>query len=299
MDVIVNDSLVIDVKNKDTQEVVQVDLRTTEGKMALAEQTTKEPQLKTNVVHRFGPGIYIREAWYSAGTVIIGLEHLLPHTNILLSGQINVINHNEEVITLVAPYIFTAKPGAKMGYAVTDVIWQNIYATNERDIYKLEQELYNIPQWWKLQQEEQLKIKSLSHEEDRKDFVEAITEAGWTVEDVQTISEYRGDCIDFPDGSYCFAPDKSPIHGMGLFCSADIPKGHIVAPMRVQGKRTPAGYLVNHSKTPNCIAVRSSNDDLLLVTTRPVTGMVGGNLGEEFTLDYRQVMKENNLWKGK
>jgi hypothetical protein len=292
----VDDPFVVSVRKPN--EIVRADLRTTEGKMALAEELVKTPQLKANIVHRFGPGIYIREATYSAGTVIMGLEHLLPHTNILLQGSINVINHNEEVVSLTAPYIFTAKPGAKMGYAVTDVIWQNIYATNERDIYKLEQELYNIPDWWKAKQEQELLNKIIEHEEDRQDFILAVKESGWTLSEVETMSNYRGDCVDLPDGSYCFAPDKSPIHGLGLFCSADVSKGHIFAPMRVDGKRTPAGYLVNHSKTPNCIAVTSGKGDLLLVAIKPITGMVGGNLGEELTLDYRQVMRENKLWKG-
>jgi hypothetical protein len=216
----------------------------------------------------------------------------------LLSGVINVINDNEEVVQLTAPYIFTAKQGAKVGYAVTDVIWQNIYATTERDIYKLEQELYNIPQWWKDKEQKELEQAFPLHEEDRLDFVKALAESGWTQEEVDAASKYRGDCIDLPDGSYCFAPDKSPIQGMGMFCTADVPQGHLFGPMRVGNNRTPLGYLVNHSKAPNCVAVVAGNGDLLLVANQAIDGMVGGKLGEELTLDYRQVMQANNLWKG-
>ena len=68
--------------------------------------------------------------------------------------------------------------------------------------------------------------------------------------------------------------------------------------MRLGGYRTPAGYLINHSKNPNAIAFKNSLGDMFLMASRDISGMVGGDLGEEITLDYRQVMQLNNLWKG-
>jgi len=61
----------VEVLNKPT-----FDLRTHESKMELAEALLDAPQMRCNVVHRFGPGVYIREASYKAGTLIIGQEHV-------------------------------------------------------------------------------------------------------------------------------------------------------------------------------------------------------------------------------
>jgi hypothetical protein len=71
-----------------------------------------------------------------------------------------------------------------------------------------------------------------------------------------------------------------------------------IAPMRLNGKRTPAGYLVNHSKTPNCIVVFNTNEDIYLIADKQIEGMCGGVLGDELTIDYRYIMKMNNLWMG-
>jgi hypothetical protein len=136
------------------------------------------------------------------------------------------------------------------------------------------------------------------HEEDRQDFLEVVKESGWTLEDIELVSKSREDCIPFPDGSYAICSGDSPIQGKGMFCTAPLREGSFIAPMRLGGKRTPAGYLINHSKNPNAMAMLNDMGDMFLVTTRDISGMRGGDLGEEITLDYRQVMKLNNLWKG-
>ena len=68
--------------------------------------------------------------------------------------------------------------------------------------------------------------------------------------------------------------------------------------MRLNGLRTPAGYLVNHAKEPNAMAVKMDNGDMYLVAIKNIGGMSGASLGEEITVDYRQVMQLNNLWNG-
>lgn len=279
--------------------VETVDLSTTEGKMVLAKELLKTPQMSCGVIHRFGPGIYMREAHYTKGTFIVGMEHLTEHTNVLLSGSINVIDANENVKRLDAPYIFVAKSGSKIGFCLTDVVWQNVYATEERDASTIERQVLGFPEMWERHLRSKLIKEYLLHEEDRQDFLKLVQESGWVLEDIETCSRYRDDCIPLPYGGYSFIKQFSPIEGEGLFCTMPIYQEQIVAPMSIGGKRTPAGYLVNHSKTPNCKAVKASNGDLLLVTKRYIDGMVGGDVGEELTLDYRQVMKLNGLWKGK
>jgi len=276
----------------------QLDLKTTESKMELAKVLLKEDQLECSVVHRFGPGVYIREATYCADSLIIGQEHVSDHINMLLKGSINVLDNNGNVQTLHAPFMFVAPPGSKIGYALTEVVWQNIYATTETDIEILEKTLFKTPKMFDDHIANKLKEDTLKHEEDREDFNQLVKETGWKKEDIETISHYRGDCISFGYGSYSIAPGNSPIQGKGLFSTAPIKEGNVIAPMRLGGFRTPAGYLINHSKTPNSKAVLLHNNDLFVVATRNIHGMLGGMLGEEITLDYRQVMKINNLWDG-
>ena len=64
----------------------------------------------------------------------------------------------------------------------------------------------------------------------------------------------------------------------------------LIAPARIDGKRTPAGRFTNHSKTPNAEMVLSGNGDIFLFAKQSISGCKGGNVGAEITVDYRQAM---------
>ena len=98
---------------------------------------TQLPQVECPVHHHFGPGVYIRECHFPKDTVVIGHHHNFENLNIMLSGKILLIEAGETK-ELTAPTIFTAEPGRKIGYALTDVVWQNIHATEETDLEKIE-----------------------------------------------------------------------------------------------------------------------------------------------------------------
>ena len=274
------------------------DLRTTDSKLALAKAMLGHEQTPNSIIHRFGGGLYIREAHYPKDTLIVGQEHLSEHMNVLLKGSINVIDGDGSIQTLVAPHMFVAKAGSKIGYTLEDVVWQNIYVTSSTDVEYLESVLFKSPDILKQHQQDKLIIDSSKHEEDRQDFLSMVKESGWTLEDIELASKHREDCIPLPDGSYSICSGNSPIQGKGMFSTAVIKQHSIIAPMRLGGYRTPAGYLVNHSKTPNAVVFKNDLGDMFLVAFRDIGGMAGGDLGEEITLDYRQVMQLNNLWKG-
>ncbi|CAB4131168.1 SET domain containing protein [uncultured Caudovirales phage] len=290
------DQLVEAINSVSTKE--GFDLRTTDSKLALAKVLMDGEQTPNSIVHRFGGGLYIREAHYPAGTVIVGQEHVSEHMNVLLKGSINVIDGEGQVQTLTAPHMFVAKAGSKVGYTLEDVVWQNIYVTNSTDVEYLESVLFKAPDILKQHQQEKLIKEYPLYEEDRKDFFNMVEESGWTIEDIELASKHREDCIPFPDGSYSICAGDSPIQGKGMFSTAVIKQHSIIAPMRLGGCRTPAGYLINHSKSPNATAFMNDLGDMFLVALRDIDGMAGGDLGEEITLDYKQVMQINNLWKG-
>ena len=178
------------------------DLRTTDSKLALAKALMNKEQTPNSIVHRFGGGLYIREAHYPKNTMIVGQEHLSEHMNVLLKGSINVVDGDGQVQTLVAPHMFVAKAGSKVGFTLEDVVWQNIYVTNNTDVQYLESVLFKSPDILKQHQQEKLLKEYPLHEEDRQDFLLMVEESGWTLEDIELASKHREDCIPFPDGLY-------------------------------------------------------------------------------------------------
>jgi hypothetical protein len=102
-----------------------------ESMMLTAEQVACPTQ------HHFGPGIYIRESFLPAGTYVMGHAHKCEHTNIMLKGKMAVIVNGEAKV-IEGPCIFIGQPGRKFAYIIEDTIFQNIYATTETDIEKLE-----------------------------------------------------------------------------------------------------------------------------------------------------------------
>jgi hypothetical protein len=273
-------------------------LQTTESKMALGKALLETEQQEISTIHRFGGGLYIREAHYPKGTLVVGLEHVSEHMNVLLKGSLQVIDTGGAPQTLTAPHMFVAKAGSKLGLTLEDVVWQNIYVSNSTDVAYLESTLFVIPNDLKEHQAKQLAERYPLYEEDRQDFLAMVKESGWSVEDIELVSKHREDCIPFPDGSYSICAGNSPIQGKGMFSTAAIPINSIIAPMRLGSCRTPAGYLINHSKNPNAVVFKNNVGDMFLVANKNIRGTPGGDQGEEITIDYRQIMKINNLWKG-
>ena len=96
------------------------------------------PQLDCKEKHYFGPGLYVREVTMPAGAVIVGKPHKTEHLCVMLQGHMRVKGEDGEVVELKAPTTFVAKPGRKVAYILETVVFQNIFATEETDIEKLE-----------------------------------------------------------------------------------------------------------------------------------------------------------------
>ena len=100
--------------------------------------TREMPQIKCEEKHHFGPNIYIKEVTMPAGSVIIGKSHKIEHVCNMMSGRMIVVQDDGSKVELVAPMTFIGKPGRKVAYIIETVVFQNIYATDETDIEKLE-----------------------------------------------------------------------------------------------------------------------------------------------------------------
>lgn len=92
------------------------------------------------VAHSFAPGIYMREIFMPAGSVVIGNLHLTEHFNTVLSGACHVLI-NGEAHDLSAGDTLISKAGArKMLLIYADCRWQTWHANPDdcRDIATLE-----------------------------------------------------------------------------------------------------------------------------------------------------------------
>ena len=256
----------------------------------LESEMLKMPQQECPVVHRFGPNIYIREVTIPADTFSIGHYQKTEHLNIMLTGRVTMVNMDGSKTELVAPQTFVCGAGRKIGYIHETMIWQNVYSTSETDIEKLEEMfLDKSPNWIGHQKAEALLI-GFDHSEDVADYYKAIDEFGFKHDEVRMQTENTEDQIPLPYGNYKMMVSPSKIDGRGVFATGWIRSGEVIAPARIDGKRTPAGRYTNHSKTPNAMMYLLPNGNINLVATRDISGCHGGNVGEEITIDYRQAL---------
>jgi hypothetical protein len=248
----------------------------------------KIPQVDCSVYHRFGPSLYIREVNIPAGTMAIGHHQKLEHMNVFLKGRVMMFNDDGTTTELIAPMMFVGKPGRKVGYILEDMVWQNIYATDETDVEKLESMFLDKSEHWIQSEAQRIAMLRTEREVDRIDYRNMLEETGFTEEIARQQSENETDLIDM-DVSL-IQVGNSPIEGKGIFATAEIKYGEIIALARIGEKRTIAGRYTNHAAHPNAEMRLNSGGDIELVALRDLYGCKGGQLGEEITVDYRRCL---------
>ena len=105
------------------------------------------PQVECPVDHFFASGVYVRQMTAPAGTLIVGHEHKTEHVCILLKGSMTIATP-EGVRTVSAPLTFIAPPGRKVAVVLEDIVFQNIHATEERDLDKIEAQIITKSETW-------------------------------------------------------------------------------------------------------------------------------------------------------
>ena len=123
----------------------KVDAFLTQKVENLLDVTREMPQVQCEEKHHFGPNIYIKEVTMPAGSVIIGKSHKIEHVCNMMSGRMIIVQEDGSKVELVAPMTFVGKPGRKVAYIIETVVFQNIYATDETDIKKLESMFVEVP----------------------------------------------------------------------------------------------------------------------------------------------------------
>lgn len=116
------------------------------GIRALESAMRELPQLKEELRHHFAHGIYGREMWVPAGTVLVGKIHRYSCINVILQGIVEV-RSQEGAYRIEAPYVFVSPGGTKRAMvALTDLVWMTVHPADSEDLEQLERQLI-IEDW--------------------------------------------------------------------------------------------------------------------------------------------------------
>lgn len=251
------------------------------------------PPASCPVIHRFGPSIYIRELHMSAGTMAVGKLQKFEHINILLKGKVIMFNSNGTTSTLEAPLFYVDKPGRKVAFILEDTVWQNVYATEETDVDKLEDYFLENSDVGRAHEAAQFAFAKLEAQNDNDDYELFLEETNLVGN--KTNSTYT--LVDLQDISMLRISD-SPIHGKGIYTTTPIYKDELITQTHIGNNITAAWKYINHSAVPNCTLV-IENDDMWLKALHNINGCMGGSKGTELTIDYRETLKLNKeiIWQ--
>ena len=118
----------IDKLNRSTDSDITLSELTQRDKVFLFESWMKQqPQLDLKVNHYFSHGVYARELFIPANTILTGEIHKFTNLNILIKGKIKV-SIGDEIEIIEAPFIIVSPAGTKrIAHTITDCIWMTIH----------------------------------------------------------------------------------------------------------------------------------------------------------------------------
>lgn len=104
------------------------------------------PQLDLPLVHRFTPGLYVREIFMPTGAIVLSRVHKTRHPFVVSKGRAAVWSEETGVVELAAPHTGITEPGTqRLLIILDDCIWTTFHPTKETDLAKLQDELTSTP----------------------------------------------------------------------------------------------------------------------------------------------------------
>lgn len=98
------------------------------------------PPVEMPVTNHFSHGVYGREIFIPAGSVLTGHIHKFTNMNVLLEGDMSVLTE-EGMQRVGAGFVVVSPPGTKRAaYAHTDCRWLTIHGTHETEVEVIERE---------------------------------------------------------------------------------------------------------------------------------------------------------------
>ena len=101
------------------------------------------PIIDCPLVHRFTDGLYVREIFMPAGSLITSKIHKTQHQYFILSGAVSVWIDEGEEVYLKAPYIGITEPGTRrVLYVWEDCIWATSHPNpNNENLNEIEERI--------------------------------------------------------------------------------------------------------------------------------------------------------------
>lgn len=94
----------------------------------------KLPPRECPLIHRFTPGLYIREIFMPKDTILTSLLHLTTHPFFVLQGDVSVYYNGIPTQRYKAPYTGITEAGTRrMLYTHEDTIWTTCHVTDLTD----------------------------------------------------------------------------------------------------------------------------------------------------------------------
>lgn len=95
--------------------------------------------------HNFAEGMYIREIFVPAGTLVVTKIHKHSHPTFVLKGKCSVLTEKGAVRIKPPCYMITPAGTKRVVYVHEDTVWVTCHATKETDIKKIEDEIITKP----------------------------------------------------------------------------------------------------------------------------------------------------------
>ncbi len=123
----------------------------------------------------------------------------------------------------------------------------------------------------------------------RWDFNRWAIEYGFDMATLEAMVKNESDQIAMPKEFDAVYIADSNINGKGIFAARDIKKGELIAPARIDKKRTPCGRYTNHSIKPNAMfwLTGEPQSDILMFATEDIS------VNDEVFMCYRQAGAQN------
>ena len=238
--------------------------------------------LTFETTHHFGPGTYMRQLLIPKGTLLTGKIHKTEHLNVLSQGDLSVLT-DDGIKRLKASTVVKSMPGIKrVGFAHEDSVWITVHQNpdNETDVAKLEERLI-------VDTFEQFYLAS------KRTYADVLVAIGTTHDEVMKTSENTEDQIPFPSEPTTVRIIESAVHGKGVAATRALKNGDLIAPARIDGKRTPVGRYCNHSGSPNAKMVMNEGGDVDLVALEDISGGVEIFVDYYITLNNTRAISQN------
>jgi len=105
--------------------------------LALKSEMLKHEQIELPTEHIFHGGMYCRQMFQPAGTIVLGKVHRSAHFFQVVSGTLQIGTECVE-----APCLMTCEPGVQRAlYALTDALYMTIHRTDATTVEQAEAEL--------------------------------------------------------------------------------------------------------------------------------------------------------------